>query len=53
LRINEECPSITVGEEEDADDAIQKFLDTLDFRKRRALLMTQKQFTSAHPNGFT
>jgi hypothetical protein len=36
-----------------ADQTIQAFLDTLPFKERRALLMTQKQFTASYPNGFS
>lgn len=50
LRLNRECnPAPSSGKDED----IQAFLDGLPFKERRAMLMTQKQFSAAYPNGYT
>jgi len=50
LRLNRECnPAPNSGSDTD----IQTFLDGLTFRERRALLMTQKQFSASYPNGYT
>jgi hypothetical protein len=50
LRLNREFPSPGPASGSDAD--IQAFLQTLNFRERRALLMTQKQFSASYPNGY-
>jgi len=51
LRLNQEFPEKgpTSGKPED----IQTFIQGLPFRQRRALMMTQKQFASQYPNGYT
>lgn len=50
LRLNRECsPPPASGKDAD----LQAFLESLPFRERRAMLMTQKQFQSAYPNGYT
>jgi hypothetical protein len=50
LRLNRECnPAPASGSDAD----IQAFLEGLPFRERRAMLMTQKQFQAAHPNGLS
>jgi hypothetical protein len=50
LRLNRECnPAPNSGSDAD----IQAFLNGLGFRERRALLMTQKQFSASYPNGYT
>jgi hypothetical protein len=51
LRLNREFPTPGPASGSDAD--IQAFLNTLNFRERRALLMTQKQFSAQYPNGYT
>lgn len=61
LRLNEEFPKkqwqdATVKSEDGEpifDQTLSKFLEGINFKKRRALLMTQKQFASAYPNGFS
>jgi hypothetical protein len=61
LRLNREFPkaafekAVTKDKEGNllVDTTIQVFLDALPFKERRALLMTQKQFTASYPNGFT
>jgi hypothetical protein len=52
LRLNEEFPR-EGGPVNGSDAEIQAFLDSLHFRKRRALMMTQKQFSASYPNGYT
>jgi hypothetical protein len=52
LRLNEEFPR-EGGPVNGSDAEIQAFLDGLHFRKRRALMMTQKQFSASYPNGYT
>jgi len=51
LRLNMAFPKEgpTSGKEED----IRAFLEKLEFRQRRAMLMSNKQFKAAYPNGFT
>jgi hypothetical protein len=52
LRLNKEFPKEEFAKLTTKGDAkIQEFLETLGFRDRRALLMTQKQFAAANPNG--
>jgi len=51
LRLNREFPTPGPASGSDAD--IQTFLNGLNFRERRALLMTQKQFSAQYPNGYT
>jgi hypothetical protein len=51
LRLNREFPTPGPASGSDAD--IQAFLNGLNFRERRALLMTQKQFSAQYPNGYT
>jgi hypothetical protein len=51
LRLNREFPANGPASGSNAD--IQSFLDTLPFRERRALMMSQKQFEKNYPNGFT
>jgi hypothetical protein len=51
LRLNREFPTPGPASGSDAD--IQAFLNGLNFRERRALLMTQKQFSASYPNGYT
>jgi hypothetical protein len=59
LRLNREFPAATLvtmlasENESSLDSSIAAFVETLPYRERRALLMTQKQFTSAHPNGYS
>jgi hypothetical protein len=59
LRLNREFPAATLNamlasdDESALDSSIAMFIETLPFRERRALLMTQKQFASAHPNGYS
>lgn len=50
IRLNREFPSHgpTSGTEED----IQAWLGTLPFAQRRALLMSQKDFSKSYPDGF-
>jgi len=50
LRLNREFPATGPASGSEAD--IQAFLNGLNFRERRALMMTQKQFTASYPNGF-
>jgi len=50
LRLNKEFP--TPGPASGSDEDIQVFLGTLNFRERRAMLMTQKQFSAQYPNGY-
>jgi len=52
LRLNIEFPSGNAGPASGSEADIQAFIQGLPFQQRRALLMTQKQFTSAYPNGF-
>lgn len=51
LRLNRAFPSPgpASGREED----IRSFLEGLEFRQRRAMLMSNKQFKAAYPNGYT
>jgi len=52
LRLNKEFPKEEFNKLTSTGDAkIQEFLETLGFRDRRALLMTQKQFAASNPNG--
>jgi hypothetical protein len=51
LRLNLEFPANGPASGSDAD--IQAFLNALPFRQRRALMMTQKQFSAQYPNGYT
>jgi len=51
LRLNRAFPAQGPASGNDAD--IRVFLGTLDFHQRRAMLMSNKQFKSAYPNGFT
>lgn len=51
LRLNREFPTPGPASGKDAD--LQSFLNGLNFRERRALLMTQKQFSAQYPNGYT
>jgi hypothetical protein len=50
LRLNRPFPAEgpSSGKEED----IRAFLERLDFHQRRAMLMSNKQFKAAYPNGF-
>jgi len=51
LRLNKEFPSDgNLGDGSEA--AIREFLQTLPFHERRAMLMSNKQFKTAYPNGF-
>jgi len=50
LRLNREFPTPGPASGSDAD--IQAFLNGLNFRERRALLMTQKQFSAQYPTGY-
>lgn len=52
LRLNEELDKTVFAAIKSGEHEIQKFLDSLEFRKRRALLMSQKQFTASYPNGY-
>jgi len=52
IRLNKEFPK-TGDLGDGSDTAIRVFLDTLDFPERRAMLMSNKQFKSAYPNGFS
>lgn len=51
LRLNMAFPANGPASGSDAD--IRTFLEGLEFRQRRALLMSNKQFKAAYPNGFT
>jgi len=51
LRLNKEFPSGELKSGSDAD--IQAFLQGLPFHERRAMLMSNKQFKTAYPNGYT
>jgi len=51
LRLNLEFPADGPGDGSDA--SIQAFLNRLPFRQRRALMMTQKQFSAQYPNGYS
>lgn len=53
LRLNKEFPKGEHGPASGSEADIQGFMSKLPFRERRALLMTQKQFSVAYPNGFT
>jgi hypothetical protein len=53
LRLNRELPKGADGPASGAESDIQDFLTKLPFRERRALLMTQKQFSVAYPNGYS
>lgn len=50
LRLNKEFPQGTAISTEAE---IQACLNGLPFRERRALLMTQKQFSESYPNGYS
>jgi len=50
LRLNREFPSHGPASGEEAD--IQAWLGTLPFAQRRALLMSQKDFSKSYPEGF-
>jgi hypothetical protein len=50
LRLNREFP--TPGPASGSEPDIQAFIDALPFQERRAILMTQKAFEKAHPEGF-
>jgi len=50
LRLNREFPSQGPASGEEAD--IQAWLGTLPFAQRRALLMSQKDFSKSYPEGF-
>lgn len=51
LRLNLEFPKQGPASGSEAD--IRSFLDGLPFHQRRAMLMSNKQFKAAYPNGFT
>jgi len=50
LRLNKEFPSLGPKSGKDAD--LQAFMDSLPFKERRALLMSQKDFEKSYPEGF-
>lgn len=50
LRLNREFP--TLGPASGSEEAVQAWLATLPFAQRRALLMSQKDFTKSYPEGF-
>lgn len=50
LRLNRAVPA--PGPVSGSDTDIRAFLEGLDFQHRRAMLMSNKQFRSAYPNGF-
>lgn len=50
LRLNRAFPANGPASGSDAD--IRAFIEGLDFHQRRAMLMSNKQFKSAYPNGF-
>jgi len=50
LRLNLEFPTPGPASGEEAE--IQLWLDTLPMQRRRALLMSQKAFEKAYPEGF-
>lgn len=50
LRLNRPFPANGPASGKDAD--IRAFLESLDFHQRRAMLMSNKQFKAAYPNGF-
>lgn len=50
LRLNRPFPAEGPASGNDAD--IRAFLEKLDFHQRRAMLMSNKQFKAAYPNGF-
>jgi hypothetical protein len=49
LRLNKEFPK---DGDVSSDEKIRAFMENLPFRERRALMMTQKQFSASYPNGF-
>jgi hypothetical protein len=51
LRLNKEFPSGKLKSGSDA--SIQAFLQGLPFHERRAMLMSNKQFKTAYPNGYS
>lgn len=51
LRLNMAFPANGPASGSEAD--IRSFLEGLEFRQRRAMLMSNKQFKAAYPNGFT
>jgi hypothetical protein len=50
LRLNRAFPA--QGPASGSDTDIRAFLESLDFHQRRAMLMSNKQFKAAYPNGF-
>jgi len=57
LRLNKELKKATfdaaTATHKEMGDKIQAFIESLAFKERRALLMTQKQFEKNYPNGYT
>lgn len=54
LRLNKEFPRGEFNKlTSEGDSKIQEFLETLNFRERRALVMSQKEFAKEYPNGYT
>jgi len=50
LRLNRPYPA--VGPASGSEEAVQAWLATLPFAERRALLMSQKDFSKSYPDGF-
>jgi hypothetical protein len=54
LRLNKEFPKEGTDKPASGSEAdIQAFLNRMPFKERRALLMTQKQFSVSYPNGYS